>query len=60
MFAFKKYDAGDPVTKWFKKDKKQDIAGEEWDPQYDCEYLDKAMAGAGKYCLYKPTIYSDW
>ena len=48
MFPFKKYDSEDPVTKWFNKEKSQDLAGESWDALNDCEFLDKAMAGLGE------------
>ena len=48
MFAFKKYDAKDPVNLWFKKNKGHEIVDEAWDPLYDSEYLYKAMDGCGK------------
>ena len=50
VFPMDEYDAEDPVAVWYasERDTTADIAGERWDPQYDCEYLDWAMDGCGR------------
>lgn len=47
VFPFTKYDAEDPVCKWFTEEKGQDISGEDWDALYDAEYLNCAIKGWG-------------
>lgn len=42
-----KYPAEDMVVKFYQKERDTDLAGENWDPEADCEYLRVAMKGAG-------------
>lgn len=42
-----KYDAGDPVTKWYTQQGEDDITGKKWHCEPDCRYLRDAMKGLG-------------
>lgn len=41
------YPEGDPVVKFYRKDRDEDLAGQKWNAEADCEYLRKAMKGLG-------------
>ena len=49
------YTESDPVVKFYRKDRDEDLAGQKWNAEADCEYLRKAMKGLGKvkYCTLK-------
>ncbi|KAH3873321.1 hypothetical protein DPMN_036553, partial [Dreissena polymorpha] len=42
-----KYPADDMVVAFYKKERDTELAGQDWDPEADCEYLRVAMKGAG-------------
>ena len=42
------YPETDPVAAFYKKDRDEDLVGEKWNAEADCEYLRKAMRGLGK------------
>lgn len=42
-----KYDADDPVTKWYIHQGEEDITGKKWHFEPDCRYLRDAMKGLG-------------
>ncbi|KAL8603600.1 hypothetical protein ACOMHN_022552 [Nucella lapillus] len=44
---FSKYDAEDPVAKWYNENRGDDLTGRKWDCEADCEYLRDAMKGLG-------------
>lgn len=41
------YPEDDPVVAFYRKERDEDLAGEKWRPEPDCEYLRKAMKGLG-------------
>lgn len=41
------YPESDPVVAFYSKERNEELAGEEWNPEADCEYLRKAMKGLG-------------
>lgn len=49
------YPESDPVVAFYRKDRDEDLAGQKWNAEADCEYLRKAMKGLGKAlnCLLK-------
>ena len=46
------YPESDPVVAFYSKERNEELAGEEWNPEADCEYLRKAMKGLGKHYIY--------
>ena len=44
---YEKYDAEDPVAKWYTENRGEDFTGKHWDCEVDCEYLRDAMKGLG-------------
>lgn len=42
-----KYPENDIVVGFYQKERDTNLAGEDWDPEADCEYLRVAMKGAG-------------
>ncbi|KAL4240838.1 hypothetical protein ACF0H5_001625 [Mactra antiquata] len=42
-----KYPPEDMVVTFYKEERDTDLAGEDWDPEADCEYLNVAMKGPG-------------
>lgn len=44
-----KYPENDIVVDFYKKERDEDLAGQDWDAEADCEYLRVAMKGAGKH-----------
>ena len=56
---FGQYDEEDLVAMWHSGEKSCDICGEDWDAEYDCEYIRKAIRGWGMYrprALYQPLV----
>lgn len=47
-----KYPEDDIVVKFYKEERDTDLAGEDWDPEADCEYLNVAMKGPGETLLF--------
>jgi hypothetical protein len=48
LFLLIRYPADDPVVQFLQsKDEEGEYAGTKWDPEYDVQYLDDAMDGAG-------------
>ena len=43
------YPETDPVAAFYKKDRDEDLVGEKWNAEADCEYLRKAMRGLGNF-----------
>ena len=41
------YDETDKVATWFATEKEEDLVGKNWDPEYDAEYIRKAIRGWG-------------
>ena len=48
VHGFPVYTDDDPVVEFNKKKNDYEIAGKEWDAEYDCEYLREAIKGWGK------------
>ena len=46
------YPESDPVVAFYRKERDEDLAGQKWNPEADCEYLRKAMKGLGNGGLY--------
>lgn len=49
---FTSYPEDDPMVVFMNEFDGTPLAGEKWDAESDCIFLDKAMDGAGKYLLF--------